>query len=55
MERRARGGSGTEQLETKVRGMVSKARLKRQAVRCSRYGGLGSLENRNEGWKDEVL
>lgn len=53
--KRARRGSGTEQLETKVREMVSKAGLKRQAVRCSRFEGLGSLENMSEGWRDEVL
>lgn len=55
IERGARRGSGTEQLETKVREMVSKGGLKRQAVRCSRFEGLGSLENMSEGWRDEVL
>lgn len=46
-------GSGTELLETKVREMVSKARLKRQAVRCAPFGGPGSLEDRarDEGMK----
>lgn len=47
MDGEARGGrSGTELLETKVREMVSKAGLKRQAVRCAPFGGPGSLEDR---------
>lgn len=45
IERGARGGRG-QRLETKGRGRVSKAGLKRQAVRCARFGGPGSLEDR---------